>query len=280
MSSVAKFLFGGSDQKSTSVSGPQDVTPSEVTKLRGQFAETLGALLGDTSGTTDVLSGVPTTPTGQQVAQITPNEQQILDILQNDVLAGTRRDYLSNVIGGQYLPGGTQANPFLQATIEAAQRPTIQALTETLERTLPGRFTAAGQFIQPEGSSAFDRAAAIATRGAAQTLGDIATNIAFGTQEAERGRQQEAVQLGQQEIDTTITNLQAQALPRLIEDLGLERGLEEFKLRINTLLQALQIATGTPLQTVAQQSRAESEATQQRGLSQGIGDIFSFSGTV
>lgn len=240
-----------------------------------------------------------------------------------------------------YDPNGN--NPFVQAAIEAAQRPTQQALEETLSRTLPGRFTQAGQFTQPGGSSAFDRAAAIATRGAGQTMGDIATNISFGAFEAERGRQFEAQEnarqreaeslaqelerrgeygeaartrqfamdeglrqresqalqeelarrgsfeeaargrefqggqanadrqleaaqalpgVSRQEIDSVIANLQAQALPRLIQDMGIERGMEQFNTQMNNFLSTLGIAGGVTRPVISQESSGRSSGFQ------------------
>lgn len=268
--SIGKALFGGSDSKQTSFSGPRDVTPKVFKELREPFANVLQQLFGAEEG--DPLSGIPQFE-GPLAAPLGQGEAEALDVLRGQ-LTGPRSDLINKTIQGEFLTPET--NPFLQAMIEAAQRPTLQGLTEVLDRTLPGRFTQAGQFVQPEGSSAFDRAAAIATRGAADALSDIATNIAGAAFESERGRQQEAIQLGQQEVETTINNLQAQALPRLIEDLGLERGLSEFQNRIQAILQALSVATGAPLTTIAQQSSASGTASSQRGITQGIGDFFSF----
>jgi len=165
-------------------------------------------------------------------------------------------DYLTQALSGNFLPGQPGANPFLNASIDAASRPILQGLQDLLTRELPGRFTQAGQFTNPRGSSPFDFAAARATGDAAHALGDIGTKLAFQTQEAERGRQQEAVSLSQQQVQTMLTNLQAQALPRLIADLGLERGQEVFKTRLQALLQALGVVTNAPLQTVATSSKS------------------------
>lgn len=214
-----------------------------------------------------------------------------------------------------------QQNPFLQAAIEAAQRPTQQALEETLSRTLPGRFTQAGQFVQPQGSSAFDRAAALATRGASDSLADIATNMSYQAydanaqrqfeaqqatqaqqaeaaaqelerrgqfeeaartrqaaateselnrnaqqQEAERQRQQEAALaqpgVSSQEINNLLANLQAQALPRTIQDLGIERGLEQFNNQVNALLSTLGITAGVTRPVVGNTSSSSSGGVQ------------------
>lgn len=253
-------------------------------------------------------------------------------------------------------------NKFSDAYIDQAQRRTMENLTETLDRTLPGRFTQAGQIVSPRGSSAFDRAAAIASRGATQEMGDIATRINYQALESARGREADALgaelgrrgeenaryaqaqqaqldramqipgmtaqlnnlnaqtnntyanmgqtqantaltmanSLGQeaqtnyiqgaqtnntnaqtgllnaqtgtqnaqtgmigsqvksQEVDTAIKNLQAQALPRLIQDMGVERGMEAFNNQVNSLLAVLGIGAGVTRPVVSQESNSKS----------------------
>lgn len=255
-------LFGGSEQQVTSSSSskPKDVTPPEIQGLRGPFAQAIAGLLG--FGPSTNLEGIPSfsASTGNpMVAPMAAGEQDMLTRLLAE--GQGRADLLNKTTSGHFLPGSPGANPFLDAAIRAAQRPTLEGLEETLGRVLPGRFTQGGQFTQPGGSSAFDRAAAIATRGAAQSMGDIATNLTFGVTEAERGRQQQAISLGQEEVKTTISNLQAQALPRMIQDLGIERAQAEFKNRIAALLQALATVTAAPLTTIAQESKSSSTGT-------------------
>lgn len=243
-------LFGGSK------SGSKDMTPGVFKDLQAPFANALQSLF---QGSPSTLFSIPQSQAAQQgklSAPITQAESGVLGQLQN---AGwdQRQQYLNDVIGGKFLPGQAGSNPFLQAAIEAAQRPTLQGLGEQLERSLPGRFTAGGQFTTPGGSSAFDRAAAIATRGAADTMGDIAANMSNQNFEAERGRQNQAVQLGQQEVNTLVTNLQAQGLPRLIEDMGIQRGLTEFSQRLNALMQALGLFGQAASPVMGQQSETK-----------------------
>ena len=277
----------------------------------------------------DILNGIPTYK-GKMVEEIGANEQSILDQLMNTTGSGTAgqqagpsspaMEYLHKVLQGEFMPGAMdqggltgfaqmlkgsrqetgystdEMNPFLNAAIEAAQRPTLQGLEETLTRSLPGRFTQAGQFTQPRGSSAFDRAGAIATRGASDALADIATNLSYATMEAERGRQFEAQEgarsredaamreeLGRsneniqnernrqneaagltttvqaQEVDTLVKNLQAQALPRLIKEFGIERGMEQFNNQLNTLLGVLGIGAGVTAPVIGQSSESKTK---------------------
>lgn len=255
-----KNLFGGSEQSSV----PVDKTPPEFIALRKPFMDSVMNLLGAKN------TGTPEYK-GPLVAGIGQNEQDILGQLMSQIGPGTNRsNLLESTLGGNFLPGSPGGNPFLQAAIEAAQRPTLEGLTDTLTRALPGRFTQAGQFVQPQGSSAFDFAAAKASGEAARSLADIATNMSFGAYESERGRQQQAVQLSQQEVDTTIKDLQAQALPRMIQDLGIERGIDLFKKQTTEVLQILGLLAGVTQPVIANQSSGESS----RGIIPGITGLF------
>lgn len=265
---LCSLSFGSQQQQSSST--PKDMTPEAIKGLQQPFANAEAGLIGGGSS----LSGIPNyNPATGAVpgAPVGGNEQQLLGLLQGQSLDPTIRDYLSKTIQGNYLPGGSGSNPFLSEAISAAQRPTLQGLEETLSRTLPGRFTQAGHFTNPQGSSAFDRAAAIATRGAGQTMGDIATKISAANYETERGNQQQAVQLSHQDMQATVSNLQAQALPRLIQQYGIDQGLQLFQTRVDSLLKALATITQTPLQTVANSSQSSGS-----GFNVGVQNPFSF----
>lgn len=231
-------LFGGSHTT--------DTTASQYKALRTPVASTLQQLFNPNSSLSLSLGGGGFNPSTMSVAQapMAEGEAAALAKLRGNLDNPDVGNYLHSVLSGNYLPGQPGSNPFLDAAIQAAQRPTLQGLEETLSRTLPGRFTQAGQFVQPRGSSAFDRAAAIASRGAADALGDIATKMSYQGYDSERQRQQEAVALSQQEVSSTIENLKAQALPRLIAQNGIDQGLELFKGKVQALLDALQIAAG------------------------------------
>lgn len=232
-------LFGGS----TSSSKPTDITPPELQGLRSPFADAISKMFG-IGGTPSydpnaaVGGAVPTAPIGA-------NENTMLTHIMNTVNDPNRADLLQKTLRGDFLPGQAGSNPFLQSAITAAQRPTMDNLTQVLGQTLPGRFTQGGHFVQPQGSSPFDMAAALATRGASQSMADIATNIASGAYTSERANQQQALNINSQDVQSSIQALQAEALPRLIQQYGIDQGMEQFKTRIAAVLQALQAASGT-----------------------------------
>lgn len=270
MAETLRTLFGGSKTQTvqTSASTPLDMTPDTYKDLRDPLSKSLMALLQ---------TGGPEY-TGPVAAPLGANEQSKLNELMPMTGPNTgRSQLLDKTIAGNFLPGQEGSNPFLDAAIKAAQRPTLQGLTETLTRDLPGRFTANGQFVQPNsdgqgGSSAFDRAAAIATRGAADAVGDIATKMSYQGYNDERQRQQEAIPLSRAEVDSTVTNLQAQALPRLIQQLGIDNGLQLFQQRTQTLLQILQTIGGVAAPVVANASVGSgvSNSTTSKGVIPGL----------
>jgi hypothetical protein len=264
-----KALFGGSTTKS----GPVDVTPSDIEGLRKSAGSVLEAFLKKGGGPEYK---------GPLVAELGDNERSILNLLMDDANgASGRQDLIRQTMEGRFLPGQPGANPYLESAIAAAQRPTFEGLGETLGRQLPGQFLQAGHTFNPAtfannviaqagggntiagGSSAFDRASAIATRGATQAAADIGTKMSSDAYESERTRQNEAIKFSQAETELMVSNLQAQALPRMIEDLGIERGIELFKSRTQEMLAALSsLGQFGQLTNIGQKSKTD----QQNGI--------------
>jgi len=255
MSGVLKALTGGSDSSSK----PVDLTPQAFKDLQGPFSSSVQSLIAG--------QGRPAY-TGQLNADITGAEQQGLQDVNTAATNPNRTDYLNKVLSGFFLPGQPGSNPFLQSAIEAAQRPTEAALNNTLSRTLPGTFTAAGHTIggglrspnpnlRPN-STAFDLAASNAFTGGANALKDIATNMSFQGYNAERQNQQQAVQLQQGDVDAMVKNLTAQALPRMIQNEGFAKAYQEFNDRLNSFLQALQLAQQAGSPVIANQQKSSS----------------------
>lgn len=272
MSGVLKSIFGGSETTQQSTSTPINFTDPALKGLSPDLANTLRGLLssyGDQiSGAGDPLGSAK--PTVQ--APLTGQEQGILSSIPGQIGPNTdRANYFRDVLQGKYLPGGGNDNPFLQDAIRAAQRTTLEGLTETLTRALPGRFTAAGQLIQSNeggggGSSAFDRAGAIATRGAANAVGDIATNMSNQNFQNERTQQTTVAGLDQGEVDNTIKGLQASALPRLIQQNGLDQGLALFQQQTDKLLEILKTIGAVQAPTIANQSQSTGSSSSEKGI--------------
>lgn len=231
--------------QSNGSSTTSNYTDPALSKLSGSLADTLKQVLASFGSQTANAGNPIANSTAAPQAPVTPQEQQLLSQLSTQTGPGTASaDYIKKTLAGNFLPGQPGANPFFDAAVHAAQRPTLQGLQETLSRSLPGRFTLGGQQIQSNagdqgGSSAFDRAAAIATRGAADAVGDIATNMGNTQYGNERQQQTAAAGLDQAQVDQTIKGLQAAALPRLIQQNGLDKGLALFQQQTSNLLDFL-----------------------------------------
>lgn len=276
MGDFLRNVFGGSEtnQQSSANSTQTNYTNPALQGLSPDLAASLKQLLGS-FGTQSTNAGNPianATPTTQ--AGMTGQESGLLSTINNQVGPGTdSAKYIKDVLSGSYLPGQANSNPFLGDAIKAAQRPTLEGLTDTLTRDLPGRFTANGQFIQANtgdqgGSSAFDRAGAIATRGAANAIGDIATNMSNTQFTNERQNQNVAAGLDQGQVDNTIKALQASALPRLIQQNGLDQGLQLFQTQTQNLLDLLKSIGAVQAPTLAANSTSQStgNSTTEKGI--------------
>lgn len=278
------FNTGQSTQNGTSSSTTSNYTNPALSGLSGSLADTLKQVLSSFSSQTANAGNPIANSTAAPQAQVSDQEKQLLGNISTQTGPNTdSANYIKQVLSGQYLPGQAGGNPFFSAAVQAAQRPTLEGLTETLSRALPGRFTANGQMIQSNagdngGSSAFDRAAAIATRGAANAIGDIATNMGNTQFAQERQQQTAAAGLDQTQVDQTIKGLQAAALPRLIQQNGLDKGLALFQQQTQNLLdflktigtvQAPTLGSNAVSSSSGQSTSAGGSAGQSTGVSNG-----------
>ncbi len=253
--------MGGTTQRSEAES--KDLTPGEFRELRGPLADLFRQLLPKISGAFDFQS--PAT-TGNLDAFRTPISQgELAGIDQitgqaagspNEALAS---DLLAQTLRGDFTTPGT--NPALADVI----RFTTQNINEQFNRQdLESRslFARAGQRL-PE-SSPFAQAQAQSNVGRLDAIGEQTANILFGNFEAERGRQVQAVEQSranaQFTLQRSLQSLEANALPRLIDDLGIERGLQEFQGRLAALTQALGIGAGLASPTIAQDSQGKTKS--------------------
>lgn len=178
-----------------------------------------------------------------------------------------------DTLSGKYL--SPESNPWLSETVKAAQDDLQYDWENRVLPNLRTSFTGAGHTVTPGsfGSSAFDNAMSLAANEQTLQLQDLATQIYGENYSAERGRMLDALGLGQQETGQRIgaqtagltaqqgaqaqnlaerqaqtqelvDTLQAVALPRLIEQYGLDQGVTEFRNRMTQLLQLLGVQAG------------------------------------
>lgn len=247
--------FGSSKSKSKST--PVDMTADAFKSIAPSTASRLLSIY-DPPG----LSGVPDY-TGRLYAPITAREESVLgDVVnagtQNPFLAASDR-LLGDTISGRYVNPDT--NPFLAAYIRSSQRPLVEQFEEA---TLGDRATFANAGHNLNESSPYARARAIADRGLASSLGDVAARIGTAAYERERAIQaqapSQASELQSAELRRRIDTLSAAGLPRLIEEQGIERGLEVYKQRLAALQNVLGLAVSAERPAIGQESTSKANA--------------------
>lgn len=221
-----------------------DITPREFRDLRGPVA----------GGLRDIINNEGFQFQGPLAAGITGKEQGLVDRI-GDLTGGPSalqqqgRRLLERTIGGEFL--SPDSNPFLQDVISSAIR-RINEGNAANNSAVIGQFKRAGGTLRSDpnrvGSSAFLNQARLGERDRLNAIGDITSSILGQNFQAERARQEAAIgqaeNISTQDINNAIQGLQASALPRLIEDLGIQRGIEEFNQRIARLLEALRQGGG------------------------------------
>lgn len=245
--------FGGS--KSESV----DKTPKEFMGLRSPVADSLKGLIGSEGGPRFQ---------GPLTAGIGAEEQAALEGVQgfsgNNQLQSQTDAFLSDQLQGRALT--PESNPFLQQTIEAATRPLFRAFDdrELQERALFGR---AGQKLQE--SSPFAQARSRATEGLLSAVGDVSGRIAGDNFQRGLDRQQQAVNQVQATQQARFQQargvLEASALPRLIEQFGIDQGKREFDRRMAMFAEALRLGGQLGSPTLGQESSSFDVSTSGSG---------------
>lgn len=215
---------GGGTTKSKS--STKDLAPKEYKQQRGFVASELERRI----------KGEVNPIEGPFVAPITGAEQGALNAFQANAygpggLASAADSQLQATLGDP------NANPFLKAMIDAAIRPVLQnaQLKELRDRAA---FTGTGQKIQ--GSSAFAEDRMRSVRDTEQTVADIGVQLAFN----ERQNQLQAVSLANQRLAEQREGITTLALPRLIEQLGIDKANAEIQRRFQIIEQSLQFLGG------------------------------------
>ena len=263
MSKGIQMAFGGGSSKSKTSSDPIDMNPFQ--SLRPGFSKVLESLFQ---------SGGGPEYSGPLVAGMEDGERRALAGSEAIAFDPARKQLIDETLRGRYLPGQEGANPFLNASIEAAQRNLMEQGSRLIGRNIPGQAVLAGHRVGSGGSSAFDRARSVAEVGVMDRVADIGKVMQQQAYESERGRQTATIALSQQEIDTMTKNLQNQGLPRLIADLGIERGRDQFNKRLQALFQAIGMAGQFLMPNIANVQRGSSTSEQYTGIVPGITNAF------
>ncbi len=213
----------------------EDVTPGQFKALRDPVTGGVGSIIGSEGG--PAFQGPFTADIGQAEQQALQNVQGFAG---NNLLQRQSDALLQSQLEGRGLT--PESNSFLQQTIEAATRPLFRAFDER-ELQERGLFGRAGQKLQE--SSPFAQARSRATEGLLSAVGDVSGRIAGENFQRGLDRQQQAVNQVQATQQARFQQargvLEASALPRLIEQFGIDQGKREFDRRMQMFLQALQL---------------------------------------
>ncbi len=233
----------------------RDLTPGEFVGLRPGVASQLRSeSFGGGPGT------VAFNPEGGFAAGIGGPEQAALDrVLTPDAdrvqSEAATRDFLLSRIRGDELDFTN--DPAFQRILDFAGNRFLSGFNER-EEANRALFSRAGQRIQD--SSSFADAASRISEAKSQGLVDIGSQLIGQQFGAARNRQFDAAgQLSNIEagrFDRQREALEAASLPRLIADLGLERGREEFARRQDNILRALGLSLEAASPTIGQFSES------------------------
>jgi len=160
-------------------------------------------------------------------------------------------DLLGKTLGGDFL--SPDSNPYFADMLKY----TNQAISDEYNKEglqQQALFARAGQEL-PE-SSPFAHASAELSKARMDAIGKNTAELSGSIYEAERARQTQAVEQrranAEFEFRRQYEGLQANALPRLIDQMGFERGFEEYQARINAIMTALGLAADVSVPAIGQ----------------------------
>lgn len=186
----------------------------------------------------------------------------------------------SDVLKNEMSPGfaaGLATSPETEAAINAAIQPTRAFFNANTAPGVVGSFAQAGQ--RQGGSSAFDMAFgnSLAQEQAteAATAGGIANQAYQTGLNISANAPAQYSSLNSNEINTLIQQLQAQALPQLTKQLGINNALSVFQQSVASIMQSLglQVQGEQPQIGYASESASQGQGTSQ-GTSSGSSNSF------
>jgi hypothetical protein len=238
-------------QHSESWGKAKDLTPKEYKALRADYANLFSRSMPDISrllqgslgfegpqGADLDLYRSPMT-TGENVAL------ENLNLMGQDPSEGEQlsTDLANKTLRGDFLR--PEDNPALVNMISMVNRAINDSFNDQgLEQQ--SMFAKAGQRL--DASSPFATAANELNSARMNAIADATGQLVFGVGESERDRQLQVMEhsraQAQFEFQRQLETLSANALPRLIDEMGFTRAFDEYSARINALSQALGIGAG------------------------------------
>lgn len=272
----------------------EDITPQQFRQLRDPVSNALQGVLQNQQGFQGRMAAPLTGAEQQQISELqqfspaTQAREQALQSLTGEAsgAAGQAENLMSQILSNQQLT--PEGNPALAQAIETAQQPILEQFGDQAAQQR-AEFTQAGQQIQPGASSPFQAAQADLQSGIAQALSEATTNLVQQERELQQNAMQQALTqnlqeaqtaagieagINEQQLNSMMRNLEAQELPRMVEQMGLDKGLEEFHRQRNELMQALQtsgqLASPSPIQFQGTQGQPGFLQSAAPGIGEGV----------
>lgn len=242
-----------------------DITPQQFTDLRGPLRDLfLGTVFPGFEGAL-TFDSPALTPGGLDRFRAPLSGQELTNI---DRLQGQAEGLSPNEQASQDLLGRRLRGDFFDPQQNDPLRNVIRFQTEEINRSFDEQaleqrslFARAGQAL-PE-SSPFAQASADLSGARLGAIGQAASNVLFGAQQSERDRQVQAIEQVRANsrgvFERSQASLQASALPRLVNQLGIEGGLQEFNARLAAFSNALGLGTQVAQPTVANRGQQQAK---------------------
>lgn len=269
-------IFGGSSSQSSQnsqyTSNPLNLQLDPYTGLAPGVAGGFGGIYGSQGnpgaafGLNPFMAGGQSTQGANPLtAPMTPQQtallQQIFGSGQGNPILDSASSNIKRFSDPTYAAQLAQG-PQTQAAITAATNPIINAFKQTTMPGLEGQFTGSGQRIstpQGGGSSAFAKAGATAQGNLEANVGQVAggiANQAYQTGLAENAASVgQAMQFSQTQLKNLTDSLQAVALPQMIQQFGINAGVQLFQQQMDSILKALGAAGQISQPAIAYQSQ-------------------------
>lgn len=301
--SLLSNLMGGSSGKSQSSSTPVNMQNPSYTGLAPSVAGSLTSLFGGGSpflGINSALANNIATGAGTPniyspannpfTAPLTFGQTGLVNQGTAQGQPTPQLDQSSQLLSTMLNPGYPLSlvnSPVTQGAIQASVNPVLTAFTQSTMPGLQGQFVQAGQSINPNagpanpagGSSAFDRASALAQTGLQQAIAAATSNIvsnAFNTGlQQQTNAVNQAQGISQTELANTMQSLQAASLPQIIQQYGINQGLQVFQQRMQTLLTALGLGGQVSQPVVANNQTSTGSFSSSPDFLSGVGNILS-----
>jgi len=227
------------------------MTPAQYTQLRDDFAKIFGE---DVPAFANISEGYQ----GPTVAGITSEEQGLVNQISGyggAAVSPAQRAAMNArlaTLRGENLVPTEHFKPWVTAINEAFDEGTLQNV---------GAFTGAGHSVQD--SSPFQRSEAIREKSRVDAIAKAGTDIYLherDIQEAaaagEEGQAAARRGIDAAEIGNLVDRLSATQLPRLIADMGIERGMAQFNQEIQNLMNLFGMGVQTTMPQLATTSQS------------------------